>query len=662
MAKISCPHHAQVLAADIREIRSSGQWSAPTQLIRRVALCALAAYAIMGASAFAATWPPTTGQGSCKVTKETNVPARMRDGTILYADVYRPITPEKVPVILMRTQYGKESAQVSAARFQSPEWFASHCYIVAIQDIRGQHASKGTFYEYAHDRDDGYDSVEWAAKLRGSNGSVGMYGSSYVGATQWLAATASPPALKTIVPANTASDYYDGWTYEGGAFRLDFIEGWMMKDIVYSAAVNRGEMKIANQLKTDYKDIAQWEHFRPYSKFSPFIVDGRDIAPYFFDAVEHSSYDDYWKKFSIKERYSAVKVPVLNFEGWYDAFLQGGLENFTGMVQHGGTPAARQNQRIVIGPWEHIAWGRPGEKYYGYSIASPRLNAIYGPGTNSPINELMLAWFDHFLKGKDNGVKTGPRVDYFTMGENRWHVADAWPIPGTMYERWYLGSGGHAASLVGDGKLTQDTPTQEPADHYRYEPWNPVPSVGGHSCCEWYSDSQGQFNQMSVEQRSDVLVYTSAPLSKAMNVTGPISVVLYAASSAPDTDFTAKLVDVYPDGTAVNLNNGIIRARFRDSLSKPSLITPGKVYKYTIAIWPTSNLFKAGHRIRLEISSSDFPQFAPNPNTGEPFGKSIRWQAAEQTILHDSSHPSALILPVLPPSFSGSGSETPPQL
>lgn len=636
-------------------------WQSARYLVNLVGFI-LAVSVIASAYAAELTWPPADGQGHCKVTKEANARATMRDGTVLFADVYRPATSEPVPVILMRTQYGKDGAQMQPFRFQSPTWFASQCYIVVIQDIRGQYASRGDFYEYAHDRNDGYDSVEWAAHLPGSNGAVGMYGSSYVGATQWLAATTSPPSLKTIVPSNTASDYYDGWTYEGGAFRLDFVEGWMMKDIVPSAAANRGDSALAQQLKSDYTDIAKWVHFRPYLKFPPFQPENDEVAKYYFDAIRHSSYDAYWKQFSIKERYPAVKVPVLAFEGWYDAFLQGGLENFVGMTQRGGSEAARKNQRIVIGPWEHVAWGRPGATYYGYSAASPRLAAI-GPVANSPVNELMLAWFDHFLKGKDNGIDGGPRVDYFTMGENRWHVAPNWPLPGTDYQTWYLGSGGHAASLVGDGVLSlKVAPEASPADHFIYNPSDPVPSVGGHSCCEWYSDPQGQFNQVAVEQRSDVLIYTSPVLTEAMDITGPISVVLYAASSAHDTDFTAKLVDVYPDGQAVNLNNGIIRARFRDSLSQPSLIVPGQAYKYTIAIWPTSNLFQPGHRIRLEISSSDFPQFDPNPNTGEPFGTSDREQTAQQTILHDSSHPSALILPVIPAAARSAGADAAPLL
>lgn len=609
-------------------------------------------------------WPPSAGEGSCAVTKQTNVPARMRDGTILYADVYRPVTHDPVPVILMRTQYNKEAAQVQPSRFQTPRWFASHCYIVVIQDIRGQYASKGTFYEYAHDRDDGYDTVEWAAHLPGSDGKVGMYGSSYVGATQWLAATATPPALKTIVPSNTASDYYDGWTYENGAFRLAFIEGWMMRDIAYSAAINRGDTARAAILLEQEKDLAKWEKFTPYDRFPPLHPEDPQFAPYFFDAIKHWTDDKYWKKFSIKTRYDKVKVPVLAFEGWYDAFLNGGLENFEGMRKSGGSKLARTDQRIVIGPWEHLGWGRP------TSPVSPRLKAI-GPVANSPVNNLMLKWFDHFLKGEDNNVRTGPRVDYFEMGQNEWHSSDSWPLRGTEYQRWYLRSGGHAASLMGDGALTRTPPKSNgalarepltaPSDEFVYDPSDPVPSIGGHSCCSWTEGPQGQFDQSAIEQRADILVYSSQPLQKPLEVTGPITVTLYAKSSAPDTDFTVKLVDVFPDGTAINLNNGILDTRFRDSLSSPLLIHPGEVYKYTIHVWPTSNLFLTGHRIRVEISSSDFPQFAPNPNTGEPFGTSTKSQKAIQTILHDREHPSFITLPVIPPGLSGVGRDRAPQ-
>ncbi|WP_308720337.1 CocE/NonD family hydrolase [Komagataeibacter xylinus] len=605
-------------------------------------------------SARAAAWPSDEGRGSCRVTKKTDVPATMRDGVVLRADVYTPDTKEKVPVILMRTQYGKSAAQVQPSRFQSPEWFASHCYIVAIQDIRGQGKSGGTFYEYRNDRDDGYDAVEWAARLPGSSGKVGMYGSSYVGATQWLAATATPPSLAAIVPSNTGSDYGNGWTYEDGAFRLAFIEPWMMEDIASSAAENQGDKKLSQQLYLQGKNPAMLMQQLPYSTFTPFTVNGKNVAPYFYDAVNHSTSDDYWKAFDIRSRYGKVNVPVLAFDGWYDSFLDGALENFNGMQKEGGTPLARENQRIIIGPWEHIGWGRPA------AVVSPRLKAI-GPVANSPVNELMIQWFDHFLKGVDNGVQTGPHVDYFTMGENRWHSATSWPVAGTQYQKWYLGSAHSASSSMGDGALSQekgDKQAKTQTDTFVYDPHNPVPSVGGHSCCAWTAGPQGQFDQSSIERRPDILVYTSKALDTPMNVTGPITVDLFASSTAKDTDFTAKLVDVAPDGTAINLNNGIQVARFRNSLSTPELITPGQVYEYRIKVWPTSNLFLKGHRIRLEISSSDYPQFAPNPNTGEKFGASDRMEVATQTIWHDSKHPSSLILPIIPVT---TGDDTPPQ-
>ena len=600
-----------------------------------------------------AAWPPSDGQGVCKVTKTVDVAAAMRDGVILRADVYRPVTDKPVPVILMRTQYGKAAAQVQPERFQSPEWYASHCYIVVVQDIRGQYASDGVFDEYSHDRDDGYDSVEWAAKLPGSNGKVGMYGSSYVGATQWLAATAAPPSLKAIVPSNTASDYYDGWTYEDGAFRLAFIENWMAETIAESAAVNRKDDATAQSLKIAGLDIAKWMRFAPYDALPIFAPKDPAVAPYFFDAIKHPTNDAYWKAFSIEARYDKVAVPALAFDGWYDAFVNGALKNFNGVQAKGATPEARASQRIVIGPWEHIGWGRPD------AVVSPKLKAI-GPVADSPVNELTLAWFDHFLKGEDNGVETGPRVDYFVMGENRWHVAHEWPLAATQYQSWLLGSGGHAASVMGDGTLSLSAVVAGASDSFVYDPANPVPSVGGHSCCAWNTGPQGQFDQSAIEQRPDILVYTSAPLTAPLEVTGPVTVVLYARSTAPDTDFTAKLVDVAPDGEAINIANGIQRASYRESEEHPTLITPGEVYRYEIHVWPTSNLFKAGHEIRLEISSSDYPQFDPNPNTGATLRTTTALKTAEQTILHDADHPSALILPVIPAGAEGPGADKPP--
>ena len=582
-------------------------------------------------------FPASAGRGRCEVSEQTNVQATMRDGTVLRADVYRPHTTDPVPVILMRTQYGKSSAQ-SGSRYQTPDWFASHCYLVVIQDIRGQGASAGTFSEFTHDMTDGYDTVEWAAALPGSNGKVGMYGSSYVGATQWLAATTAPPHLVTIVPANTASDYYDGWTYEGGEFRLAFIQPWAI-GLATSAAENRKDGAAVAQLKAAGAEPTRWIDFRPFGDLPPMQPKNPAVAPWYFDWIRHSTRDDFWRQFSIRDRYASVKVPVLDFEGWYDAFLDGGTENFAGMVSRGGTQLARDNQRLIIGPWDHVDWGRPD------SDPAPLLKDI-GPIGNSPINEMMLAWFDHFLKGQQNDVAGKPRVDYFVMGANTWKTATSWPLPQTQWRSFYLNGAGGIEDRK--GQLLTAPPGVQPPDSYTYDPAFPAPSLGGHSCCGAQSGPQGPYDQTPVEQRSDVLVYSSAPLEHDTEVTGPVTVRLWAESTSPDTDFTAKLTAMKPDGAVVNLNNGILRTSFRESLSDPKPTTPGKPYEYQIHVWPTSYEFRAGDIIRLEISSSDYPQFAPNPNTGAPFGTDAATRVATQTILHDAQHPSTVILPVIP--------------
>lgn len=584
-------------------------------------------------------WPPSDGRGPCAVAKQTDVPATMRDGTILRADVYRPKLKDPVPVILMRTQYGKDTAQVQPSRFRTPQWYASHCYLVVIQDVRGQGASDGVFTEFGNDGSDGYDTVEWAAGLPGSTGKVGMYGSSYVGATQWLAATTTPPHLTTIVPSNTASDYYDDWTYEGGEFRLGFVLPWAIGTIATTAAENRGDAAAADQLRTAATERGRWLNYLPYKDLPPMQPGNPAVAPWYFDWIRHSTRDDYWKRWSIRDRYQNVKVPVLHFEGWYDAFLRGGLENFTGMTARGGSPDARRHQRIVVGPWDHLAWGRES------SSPSPLLKDL-GTGANSPVNELQLAWFDHFLKGVDNGAATeSPRVDYFLMGANRWKSAPAWPLPQTDWTVYHLGGPGarHNGTLLRDSASPGDAP-----DTYLYDPANPVPSAGGHSCCAADTAPEGRYDQRAVEQRPDVLTYTSAPLNTDTEITGPISVDLWASSSAPDTDFTAKLVAVQPNGTAVNLNNGIVRTSMAQSLSERRPIPMGQPHKYRIDVWPVSYQFRTGERIRLEISSSDFPQYAPNPNTGASFGQDAALHTATQTILHDPAHPSTLTLPVIP--------------
>jgi putative CocE/NonD family hydrolase len=574
-------------------------------------------------------------RGPCRVTKQVDAPAKMRDGVTLLADIYRPTDAGNYPVILMRLPYDKSIAQTYV--YAPPEFYASHCYIVVVQDVRGQYASQGTFYPFRDEMKDGYESVEWAAALPGSSGKLGMYGFSYVGATQWLAAVMRPPHLAAIVPGMTSSDYYDGWSYEGGAWSLAFEESWPIFTIAMVNARRTGDQSSVAKILDAASKIAQTYNYLPLNDY-PWLSPGIPaIAGYFYDWLAHNTWDDYWQQWSIRTRYGRVQVPVLNVAGWYDVFLNGSVENFVGMRKLGGSDVARAAQRLVIGPYIHYPW------------TSKVGDVDFGSEATNPIDELQLAWFDHWLKGKDNGANHQAALRVFVMGANRWREASDWPIPGTRFTKYYLHSLGEANTRFGNGRLDTDAPAaDEPADHYRYDPADPVPSRGGHSCCTPEVAPVGPYDQAEIELRADVLVYSTPTLQQPVEVTGPISLTLFATSSALDTDWTAKLVDVYPDGRAINLNNGIIRARYRESLEHTSPITPGQTYEYRFSIWPTSNVFLAGHKIRLEISSSNFPHYDRNPNTGHPFGVDAVVLAADQTVHHDAPRASFVMLPIIP--------------
>jgi uncharacterized protein len=581
---------------------------------------------------------------NCTYTQSNDVPAAMRDGTILRANVFTPDGPGPYPVLLMRLPYNKDVAQTYV--YGSPGLYASHCYIVVIQDVRGQYKSDGAFYTFLHEATDGYDTIEWAAGLPKSSGKVGMYGFSYVGATQWLPATLRPPHLVAIAPAMTSEDYYDGWTYEGGALDQSFAEDWPMGSIANSA-VRRypdGAALDAEMDQARKDEFTKWYWFLPLKDFPPLHPEDTRVAPYFFDWLRHPDNDAYWQRWNIRQRWDQVTVPALNFEGWYDIFIKGGIENFAGMSKQGGSQVARKGQRLVVGPWTHGGW-------------IPKVGQIdFGPGAANPINDLQLRWFDYWLKGVENGVDRDPKVRVFVMGVNKWRSADAWPIPGTEFRKYYLHSQGEANTASGDGWLSTKKPAGEregrgprkareaATDGFQYDPADPVPSIGGRFQA---SVPGGPYDQRPVLERPDVLVYTSAPLEQDLEVTGPITVTLYASSSARDTDFTAKLDDVYPDGTSMLIEYGIQRARYRESSTRPTPIEPGRIYRYTIHVWPTSNVFKAGHQIRLEISSSNFPMWDRNPNTGHAFAQDAELRTADQTIHHDEDHPSEITLPIV---------------
>ncbi len=575
--------------------------------------------------------PPS---GDCTFTVQRDVPATMRDGTILRANVYTPDPPGQYPVIMIRLPYNKDRPMTNT--YGPPDLYASHCYIVVSQDVRGQYKSDGVWYPFRNEANDGYDTIEWAAKLPKSSGKVGMYGRSYPGATQWLPAMLRPPHLTAIVPAMTSSDYRDGWTYEGGALDQAFAEDWPGESIAKSAMQHYPDGAALAAEFTAARGAAymdKWRWFLPLRQFPPLHPDEPRVADYFFDWLRHPDADAYWEPWSIRQHWSQITVPALNFEGWYDIFLNGGIENFAGMRKAGGSTRARDGQRLVVGPWIHLTW----QQKVG--------QLDFGPEAVNPMQQLMLRWYDYWLKGVANGVDREPRVRLFVMGANRWRTADDWPVEGTVFRKYYLHSEGSANTETGNGRLDTTAPAAAATpDRFSYDPKDPVPSIGGRFMSVVPG---GPRDQRPVLSRPDVLVYTTPVLERDVEVTGPVAVTLYASSSAPDTDFTAKLDDVYPDGTSILITYGIQRARYRDSASHPTLISPGRIYEYTIHVWPTSNLFKAGHQIRLEVSSSNFPMWDRNPNTGHPFGQDAELAVAEQTVLHDKSHPSAITLAIL---------------
>jgi putative CocE/NonD family hydrolase len=557
-----------------------------------------------------------------EVMFEGGVAVKMRDGVTLHADIYRPKAEGRFPVLLERTPYNKGGGTEFGLKA------ASRGYVVIFQDTRGRFTSEGEWYPFKHESQDGYDAVEWAAALPYSNGKVGMFGASYVGATQMLAAIAEPPHLAGIFPVVTASNYHDGWTYQGGAFEQWFSQSWTS---------GLAQDTLQRRVKKSSQAL-QWVWKLPLTAYPLFDVGNSEgLATYFVDWLKHPSYDSYWKEWSIEENYSRIKVPAYHVGGWYDIFMGGTVRNYVGIKSRGGNDSARRGQRLLLGPWYHGPFdGKSGE-------------IDFGAEAKGDTNELMLHWYDFVLKGISNGTEREKPVKIFVMGKNSWREEENWPLARAHSSKYYLHSSGEAQSLKGDGALNTSEPKNEAPDMFVYNPAEPVPTRGGGLCCDNEHLASGVFDQRPVEARSDVLVFSTPAFKEDFEVTGPVSVELYVSSSAIDTDFTAKLVDVWPNGFAQNLTDGILRARYRNSPSKPEYMNPGEVYKLIIDLWATSNVFLAGHQLRLEISSSNFPRFDRNLNTGEDPGQAIRPVSAENRVYHDREHPSALVLPVVKP-------------
>jgi len=573
-------------------------------------------------------------KATVSLSVERNVAVPMRDGTVLYADVYRPSGPGPYPALLTRSPYDKASTGAAPFTIRA----ATAGYAVVIQDVRGRFESEGEFYPFVNERQDGYDTLEWLADQPWSDGKIGMFGGSYVGMTQWQAALSGHPALKAIVPNVTAANYHDGWAYQGGAFELQFNLSWTLSVLSINTALraNNGDLNSpAFQAIADATDNMTSEFERLPLTGQPTFA---EYARYYDDWVNHPTYDDFWSGLDVSRGWENIQAASFSIGGWHDIFLGGTIANYAGMSAAAGTDSGRH--RLMVGPWNHG----------GMRLGNPIGDANFGMrSTGAVIDEggMHLRWYDRWLREVDNGYDSEPPVRLFVMGANRWREGQSWPLENTDWQDWFLHSGGRANSQHGDGTLSRESPAGDPPDSFVYNPRNPVPTRGGGLCCNNVFSLGGAYDQRQVEQREDVLVYTSAPLEKAREVTGPIKVILYASSSAPDTDFTAKLVDVGPCGYARNLTDGIIRARYRESMTEATPITPGEVTDYEIDLWATGNVFTEGHQIRVEISSSNFPRFDRNPNTGELPGRSIEMVSALQTIHHSKEYPSRIVLPVI---------------
>ena len=563
---------------------------------------------------------------------ERDIDIPMRDGVYLKADLYLPQERNRLPVLLQRTPYGKGFSSTSFAL-----WAAESGYAVLIQDTRGRWASGGDGTPFVSELPDGYDTLEWIREQPWANGRVGMWGESYLGYTQLAAAASGHPTLKTIIPGFALSDPR-AILYQSGAFALGAALSWGLLAHAQMALMRLTEsgllygseaISLGEQFIQAVDGMADGSTFQTLPLEDAPLVGRKGIAPFLAEAISHPPEDDFWNSLEISVK--DITIPALHIGGWYDIFITSNLELFNDLNRQGSS-----YQKLLVGPWIHVDYdGQAGEVDFGL-----RAYAM----TVLP-DEIKLAWFDHWLKQEHRGLLDEPPVRVFIMGENRWKDYNEWPPQNVREIPYYLHSTGSANSLHGNGFLSPTSPSEETYDTFLYDPEDPVPTRGGGLCC-WHSAlAPGAYDQRPVEERKDVLVYTTAVLEQDLEVIGPVRVHLWASSSAPDTDFTAKLVDVNPDGYARNLQDGILRAAYRAGLDA-SFLEPGRPYEFIIELGPTANRFKAGHRLRLEISSSNFPRFARNPNTGEPPGEATGLQAARQVVFHDSLHPSYILLPV----------------
>jgi putative CocE/NonD family hydrolase len=541
-----------------------------------------------------------------------------RDGTVLCLDLLRPPGDDAFPVVLLRTPYDKVVLRELApgAKDGLPydhEFMHSlvrRGYILAIQDVRGRFNSDGEWHPYIYELTDGFDTVEWIVDQPWCDGNIGMIGRSYVGYTQWAAAADRPRGLKAIVPIGAQPDLFaSGFPIFNGVFNLPMAELLL--------AMGRRSFQIRDFMSNVLHETKDYFRTLPIAAIPE--ASGAPVPAWWDEMMSHPNRDAYWLQGSYREKLDGFSVPAMNISGWYDLTLHGALENFRA-VRERGSAEGRERQRLVMGPWAHWA-----------DVSAGNEVVDFGPSAVGGLGPYVTRFFDHWLKGEAEELTDDARVQVFAMGANEWWSANDWPFPDTDFTRFHLRA---------DGKLTREEPGDEEPDGFRYDPDDPVEGA--------WSMHNGPIDDRVVDDRPDVLVYVSEPLEQALDVAGPLSVVLHASSSARDTDWHVRLVDVHPDGYARFLAHGLLRARFRESFETPTLLTPGQVECYEIDLGGTANRFLPGHRVRVEITSSWFPRYERNLNTGADnnFLESAA-TIAEQTVFHDRERPSCIILPLV---------------
>jgi uncharacterized protein len=560
--------------------------------------------------------------GEPAVVIEREVPVKMRDGLVLRADVHRPDAGGPYPVLVWLTPYGKHK--------QHFDKYVNAGYIVACVDVRGRYASEGTWESWlrpqTHDAEDGYDTVEWAGSLPGASGKVGTIGFSYGAFLQWKLAPLRPPALAAMSAHSIPARYTE--LEEPGTMRPGRRLRWSM--VTMSPEVRRRANRPGTH--TEAEAAAAWDagEGRKWLEFLPWLDLPQEVfedeTPYMQEWLRHPDRDP-WR---LDQGCRQITVPNMDVVGWYD-HAKGDMRLFQILAKQGKTRTARQGSKLVVGPWSHFP---PGGRRFG--------NIDFGPEADLDLVMLDVHWFDYWLKGKLNGVDHEAPVKLFIMGDNRWRDEQTWPVKRARPRTLYLSSGGKANTPSGDGRLSPQRPGTEVGDHYTYDPRDPVPTLfapGNFTCA---------MDQSPLSNRQDILVYQTEPLVERTEVTGLPEVELFAASSAPDTDWVARLIDVAPDGLARDVCMGLARARFRNGVNKPRLIKPGETLKYSIRLGPTANAFLPGHRIRLDITSSDFPNYDRNHNTAADQNADRELVRAMQSIEHSGRYSSRLLLPCVP--------------